>query len=323
MRRRSFLAGLVGVAAAPLAAEGQQAAKTYRIGVVTAYSGEDDNPAYSLREGLRELGYSEGQNIAIEWRWARGDAARYPILAGELARFKLDVIVAGNNAAVHATQSATKTTPIVMVLATDPIGLGFAASLSRPGGNITGLTTIQREITAKRLQLLTEAIPSLLRVAVLWDPTEPGRRSEVKEAELAARALGLRLQFVEVRNPGDLDAGFADAAGAQAMLVQTSTMLFAQRARIAELATKRRLPTMVPVLTFAMSGCLMAYGPRSTDLYRRAAGYVDKILKGAKPGDLPIEQPTKFELVINLKTAKALGVTIPQSLLLRADQVIE
>ncbi len=322
----AIVSGLtLGSLCAPLAVDAQQAGRVWRIGVLTSYSGERGNPAYALQEGLQEFGYAEGQNIAFEWRWARGDAKQYPGLAAELARLKVDVIVAGNNPAVQAAQSATKTIPIVMVLATDPVGLGFAASLASPGGDITGLTTLQSEVTAKRLQLLKEAVPQLSRVAVLWDPTEPGRRGEVSEAEVGAQALSLQLQLVEARSPSALDNVIANIAraGSRAVLVQVSTMLFVHRARIAELAIKRKLPTMVASLPFVEAGCLMAYGPRITDLYRRAGYFVDKILKGAKPADLPVEQPTKFELVINLKTAKALGLTIPQTLLLQADQIIE
>jgi putative ABC transport system substrate-binding protein len=328
MRHRAIgliLTLALGILAAPLAAEAQQPGKVPRIGVLTSDSPEASPYADAIRQGLRELGYVEGQSIAIEWRWARGKLERYPDFAAEIVRLKVDVIVAGSNSAILAAQKATRTIPIVMVIATDPIGTGFVASLARPGGNITGLTSQSLETAAKRMQLLKEAVPDLSRVAILWDPTEPGRRDQVREAEVAARALGVPVQLVEARSPGELDGTFAAIArkGAGAVYVQGSTMPFVHRARIAELAARHRLPAMCGIRIYVEAGCLISYNTSFTDLYRRAAYFVDKILKGAKPADFPVEQPTKFELVINMKTAKALGLTIPPSVLLRADQVIE
>jgi len=324
MDRRRFVGVVAAALAAPLIAEGQ-GSKLWRIGVLSSYSGEPGNPADGLREGLRDLGYSEGQNIVLEWRWARGDTRRYPGLAAELVALKPDVIVAGNNAAVQATQRATEKIPIVMVLPSDPVGGGFAASLARPGGNLTGLTTAQSDVAAKLLQLLLEAVPKVAVVAALWDPTEPGRRSEVDETVAVATQRGVLLHLAEARAPADLERRFAEivGAGAGALVVHVSTMLFVHRARVAQLAVRSRLPMIVASRPFADAGSLLTYGPDIAAQFRHAATYVDKILKGARPGELPIEQPTRLELVINLKTAKALGLTIPQSVLLRADQVIE
>lgn len=324
LRTLAFIVTLaLGILPAPFAAEAQQAGKIPRIGFLGAQSPEGPWP-YAFREGLRELGYVEGQNIAIEWRWGRGDAKRFPDFAAELARLKVDVIVAGGNAVVAAAKRATRTIPIVMVNVSDPVGIGFVASLARPGGNITGLTTQSPELHGKRLQLLKEAVPNLSWVAVLWDSTEPGRRDQVRETEVAAPALGVQLQLLEVRSPGHLDSAFAAMTreGAGAVVVPGSAMLFAHRARIAELAASR-LSTTCPAMQYVEAGCLMSYGASFSDLHRRAAYFVDRILKGAKPAELPVEQPTKFALVVNLKTAGALGVTIPSSVLIRADKVLE
>ena len=274
---------------------------------------------------MRELGYVEGQNIVIEWRFAGGKTEQFPDLAAELVRLKVDVIVAPINPAIAAAQSATSAIPVVMVLASDPVGHGFVASLSRPGGNITGLTSQITELHAKLPQLLKEVVPNLSRVAVLWDPSEPGRRDEARAAEVGARALGVQPQLFEVRSPSDLDNAFAAMTrdGVGAVLVGPSTMITAHQARLAELAIKSRLPTMSVSRFNVEAGCLMSYSADILNLFQRTAYFVDRILKGAKPADLPVEQSTKFQLVINLKTAKALGLTIPHSLLLRADQVIE
>ncbi len=276
-------------------------------------------------EGLRQFGYVEGKNIAIEWRGTSGRSEQFHESAAELVRLKVDVIVAANNPAVAAAQKATATIPIVMVLATDPVGLGFVTSLGRPAGNITGLSMQTPELAGKRLQLLKEAVPQLARVAVLWDPTEPGRRQLVKEAEDAAPSLGLHLQAFEARNGREIDSAFAAMTRARvgAVLVFGSTMLFANRATIVELAAKSRLPTMCTAQEWMDAGFVMSYGPSLNDMYRRAPYFIDKILKGAKPADLPVEQPTKFELVINAKTAKAFGLTILPSLRLQAEHVIE
>ena len=255
----------------------------------------------------------EGQNVAIEWREAEGQASRFPAFAAELVRLNADVIVAAVNPAIEAARTATKTIPIVMVNPSDPVGTGFIRSLARPGGNVTGLTYRTPEAVPKRLQLLKETIPRLSRVAVLWDATEPVRRRQVEEAERAAPKVGVHLQVLEVRSPADLEGAFAamtrERAGA--VLVEASAMLAGNRARVAELAVKSRLPT------------IGWFGPNLREQYRRAAYFVDRILKGAAPADLPVEQPTTFELIINLKTAKALGIPIPPSVLLQADRVIE
>jgi putative tryptophan/tyrosine transport system substrate-binding protein len=306
---------------AALDAEAQQPPKVPRIGVLDLGSPGSDNAFY---DGLRQFGYVEGKNIAIEWRWdAR--AERFPELAAELVRLKVDVIVATNNPAVAAAQKATKTIPIVMVIVTDPVRLGFVDSLARPAGNITGLTIQAPELAGKRLQLLKEAVPHLTRVAVLWDPTEPGRQQVVKETEVTAPRLGLQLQTLGVRSPSEIGSAFTamHRENVGAVLVYGSSMLWAHRATIAELAAKSRLPTMCPSPEWMDAGFFMSYSTSLSDMFRRAPYFVDKILKGAKPADLPIEQPTKFGLVISAKIAKALGLTIPPSLLVQADRVIE
>jgi putative tryptophan/tyrosine transport system substrate-binding protein len=310
---------------APPATEAQ-IGKSYRIGFLGPSSApENASWLEALRHGLRELGDVEGQNIVIEPRYADGHADRLPDLAAELVRLNVDVIVAPNNPAVAAAQRATRTIPIVMVAPTDPVGSGFVASLPRPGGNITGLSSQFAEIGSKRFQLLREAVPNVSRIAVLWDPTEPGRRDEVSVIEDASRTSGVQLWLFEARSPQEIDRAFASMiqTGAGAAIVQGTGMLFGQRARIAEQAARHRLPSMCAVREFVEAGCLMSYSVQFSDAFRRAAAYVDKILKGSKPADLPVEQPRTFDLVINLKTAKALGLTIPQSLLLRADQIIE
>jgi len=345
MDRRAFIAMAAGsILSAPLAGEAQQAGKISQIGLL--FNTPPDAPRLvPFREGLRELGYIEGKNIAFVWRPSHGRTERYTELAGELVRLKVDVIVAPDNPTIAAAQKATKTIPIVMILAMDPVGTGFVGSLARPGGNITGLTTQSPETQGKTLQLLKEAVPSLSRVAILWDPTEPGRRGVARAAEGAARVLGLYVQLVEAGRPADLESVFAAMARDRvgAVLVQSSQMLGQNRPRIAELAIKHRLPTMgiarwftesgpaqgtanwseTPVPVDRSPGGLLSYGPNYSAQYRRAAYYVAKLLGGSKATDLPVEQPTHFEFVINLKTAKALGLTIPQTLLLRADHVIQ
>lgn len=316
--------------AAPLSAE-TQSGKVPRIGVLSpVFSPTSESPEGSpldsaLRQGLRELGYVEGQTIAIEWRWARGDAKRYPDFAAEMVRLKVDLIVAANNPAALAAQRATRTIPIVVVLASDPVGLGLVASLARPGGNITGLSIQTADTVGKRLQLLKEAIPKVSRMAVLVDPTFPGGRHQAGEAEVAAQALGVQSQLLETQIPTDLDRAFGAMTQnrAGAVLIVGSKLFFGHRARIAELAVKSRLPAMCVAREYAEAGCLMSYGASFPDLFRRSATYVDKIIKGAKPADLPVEQPTKFELTVNVKTANALGLKIPPLLRLRADHVIE
>ena len=323
--RRVFLGTLAGgLLAAPLTVRAQQAGKVWKVGVLAAEPA-DSGRADGFRQGLRAHGLVEGQNIAIDWRSAEGNPGRYPDLTAELVRLGVDVIVAGSVEAVAAAQKATRTIPIVIVYASDPVALGFVASLARPGANITGLTNQESELQGKRLQLLKEVVPSLTLAAILWDPAEAHRRLFVKEAETAAQTAGVTLQILEARTPRNVESAFArmKREGISAVSVQSSAMLIANRARIAELAIQTRLPTICTSSTYVKAGSLMSYGADTRDLFRRAATYVDKILKGAKPADLPVEQPSKFELVINLKTAKALGLTIPPSLLGRADEVIQ
>ena len=310
--------------AAVWAAEAQKPPKVPRIGVlgVQALGPGPDN---AFRDGLRQFGYVDGKNIAIEWRGTQARAEQLSELAADLVRLKVEVIVATNNPAVAAAQKATKTIPIVMVNSTDPVRLGFVTSLARPSGNITGLTIQTPELAGKRLELLKEALPNLRRVAVLWDPTESGRRELVKDTEVAAPRLGLQLQTLEARNGGEIGSAFSAMTRERvgALLVYGSSMLAAQRATIAELAAQNRLPTMSVAREWMDAGFTMSYGTSLNDMYRRAPYFVHKILKGANPADLPVEQPTKFELVINLKTAKMLGLTMPPSLLVRADHVIK
>jgi putative ABC transport system substrate-binding protein len=279
----------------------------------------------AFRQGLRELGYVEGQNIAIESRWTEGKDDRLPALAADLVRSKVDVIVAETGAATRAAQQATRTIPIVMSLVNDPVGSGLVASLARPGGNVTGLTIMSPDLVGKQLELLKEVVPKVSRVALLRHPDNPASAAQLREAEAAAQALGVRLQTLEARSPQEIDGAFAamtrERAGA--LLVIPDTLFWSQRRQIVDLAVKRRLPSIRIGEAYAEAGGLMSYGPSYRDLERRAASYVDKILKGANPADLPVAQPTKFELVINLKTAKAIGLTIPQPLLQRADQIID
>jgi putative ABC transport system substrate-binding protein len=327
MNRRAFITGMTGgLLAAPLAAEAQQAAKVARIG----WLGDDPRRSPQLRQaffrGLRDLGYVEGRNFVVESRYAEGKLERFSALAAELVALKVDVIVTpGGTLATLAAKQATRSVPIVFPATSDPVASGLVSSLARPGGNVTGLSFFSPELVGKCLELLKEAVPGVSRIAVLWQPGERPKRDMLKGAEVAARALGARLQFVEARGPDDFDRAFSEMSRARAegLALVTSAMFFSERERLVDLAAKNRLPTVYPWRDGVDAGGLMSYAPHLPDLFRRAATYVDKILKGAKPGDLPIEQPTKFELVINLKTAKALGLTIPQSLLQRADQVIE
>ena len=270
------------------------------------------------------MGYAEGLNLAIEWRDAEGKAERFGDLAAELVRLKVDLIVAANPAATFAAKNATASIPIVMVNTPDPVQLGLVGSLGRPGGNVTGTTTLSADLSTKQLELLKEAVPRAVRIAVLWVPGNPWHLLALKGAEAAARSLTVQLQTVGVRTPEELDNAFAAMTKerAEAVLVLADPMTFFHRTRLADLAAKRRLPAMYGVKGYTEAGGLMSYWAHQADLYRRVGSYVDRILKGAKPAELPIEQPTKFELVVNLKTAKALGLTIPQSVLLRADEVI-
>ncbi len=329
MERRTFMAMLTGgIVAAPFTAEAQQAAKIARIGYLVLNLAANPHLTEAFRQGLRDLGYVEGRNVVIEYRDAEGKFERLPALAAELVALKVDVIVvAGGTLVALAAKQATRTLPIVFTPAADPVESGLVTSLARPGGNVTGLSILAPELVGKCLEQLKQAVPRVSRVAVLWQPGGVPERTEkdmLKGAEVAARALGVRPQFIEARGPDDFDRAFSDMtkARAGALTVLGSTMFGNERRRLVDLAAKNRLPAVYPWREFVDAGGLMAYGPNVADLYRRAATYVDKILKGAKPGDLPVEQPTKFELVINLKTAKAFGLTIPQSLLLRADEVI-
>jgi len=325
--RRTFIGSVVGaIFAVPLATEAQQSATVARIGFLAGGSPAESAPSLEqFRLGLRELGYMEGQTIVIEYRWAEGKVERFGDLAAELVGVKVAVIVAPTSPAALAAKGATETIPIVFVTAGDPLGSGLVAGIARPGGNITGLSLVAPEIVAKQLQLLKEAVPRTSRVAVLSNPASSYSALMVKETGAAARSLGVQLQFVSVRAADPLDNSLSAVTKERpdALLVLFDPLLFAHRMRIAEFANNHRLPAMTPHKEYAESGGLMAYGPSLPDLYRRAATYVDKILKGAKPADLPVQQPTKFELVINLRTAKALGLTMPQSLLLRADEVIQ
>lgn len=301
--------------------EAQETVKVARIGTLRISSPPDPFEE-AFRQGLHELGYAEGRNISLETRWAEGRPERLPALAAELVRLKVDVIVAAGPAAEAASQ-ATTTIPIVVPVSRDLVALGLAASLARPGGNVTGLATLSTELPGKWMELLKEILPSASRVAVLSDPYYTADQLRVSEA--AARSLGLRLQVLNVGRPEDLEIAFAQAKKnrAEALIVLSSALFYVHRTELVAFAAKQRLPTIYHQKDFVEgSDGLMSYGPDFKDLFRRAAGYVDKILRGAKPGDLPIEQPTKFELVINLRTAKTLGLTIPESLLQRADQVI-
>ena len=314
---------------APVAAQAQQPGKVHRIGILVSVAPEDPvvHPNLEVfRQGLREHGYVEGQNVTFEYRYARGKPDLFPELAADLVRISVDVIVVGPGPAALAARKATTTIPIVFATVVDPVAAGLVASLARPGGNVTGLSWFAGpEIAGKALELLKEAAPKVTRVALLWNPANPSHPVFLKEAEVAARALGLRLQVFEARAADALEGAFSAMSRERtgALFVLVDAMFFANRTRIADLAANHRLPAIYGLREHVDAGGLMAYAPRLADNYRRAGIYVGKILKGAKPADLPVEQPTKFELVINLKTARALGLTIPQSLLLRADRVIE
>jgi putative ABC transport system substrate-binding protein len=321
-----FLLTLLAFLAAPFVAQAQQPSKVLRIGFLGTDSlAGTANRLEAFRQGLRDLGYVEGRNITIEYRWADGKVERFPDFAADLVGLKVDVIVATSTPGALAARNATRTTPIVFVTAADPMGSGLVDSVARPGGNVTGLSLLASEITAKQLQLLKEAVPKAVRVAVLSNPANAYTALLVKETEAAARSLAVRLQLLEVRGADAFDRAFSAVSRerSDALLVLADPAFVFHRTRIVEFANQNRLPAMYPHREYAEAGGLMAYGTELRDNYRRAATYVDKILKGAKAADLPVEQPTKFELVINVKAAKVLGLTIPQSLLLRADQVIE
>jgi len=329
----------LGLLAAPVSSPGQQPGKVYRIGNLggSMSAPTEETPPQKCPitggpnwqawvEGLRERGYLQGQNLLIECRWTGGQLERSSSLAAELVSLKVDLILAAGNPRARAAKQATSAIPIVMVYALDPVKEGLVASLARPGGNVTGVTMdAGLEIVGKHLELLKEAVPTLSRVAVLSNPVIPLNAAMLRETQAAAQALGVTLQVYDVRDPAEFTGAFAamTKARAEALLVLTNSFIYVHVRRIADLAAKSRLPAVYPFREAVEAGGLMAYATNAPDMFRHAATYVDKILKGAKPGDLPVEQPTKLDLLINLKTAKALGLTIPPSLLMRADEVIE
>jgi putative ABC transport system substrate-binding protein len=324
--RRGFLATVTGgLLGAPLAAGAQQAVKVYRVGFLWESPTVFPDAIAGFRQRLRELGWVEGKNLVIDSRWGEGRYDRLNELAQELVRLKVDVILAPSSVYAEAAKRATSTIPIVFATHADPIGSGHVATLARPGGNITGLTIIMTETNVKALELLKEAIPGLARVAVLWNPPTPSHKPGLAAVELAGTALGLRVQPIAVRSATEFDSAFATVVreGSGGALVLSTPLFIAGATPLAELAIKYKVPTMFGPREHAESGGLLSYGPDRVDLFRRAATYVDKILKGAKPADLPVEQAARFALVINLKTAKALGLTIPRSVLVQADQLIK
>ena len=328
MKKVTALSSVIAVIllAVAVTVEAQQPKKVLRIGYLSpgSASGISDR-IEAFRQGLRDLGYVVGENIIIEWRSGQGKRERWDELAAELVRLKVDVIVTGGQSMTQAAKKATSTIPIVMAQDSDPVGNGFVASLARPGGNVTGLSNLRPELSGKRLELLKEIVPEVSRVAVLANSNEPGNARIVKEIELPAEASGVQLQVLDVVSSKDIEIAFraATKAHADALLVVDSAILTDHRREIANLALKSRLPAIYGSSVWVEFGGLVGYGPSFADLARRAAIYVDKILKGAKPADLPVEQPTKFELVINLKAAKQIGLTIPPNVLARADRVIK
>jgi putative ABC transport system substrate-binding protein len=330
MRRRQFITLLGGAAAAwPVVARAQEATSTIRrvgfllpgVARTTAVRGLLE----AFREGLKEYGWVEGQNISVDYRFAEGKEDALPGIAAALVQSWLDVIVAEGTPAIQAAKNVTQTVPIVMAVSNDPVGSGLVASLNRPGGNITGLSVLSQELGGKRLQLLTEIIPGLARVAVLSNPSNPSNTLLLEQTKAAAQSLGVEIHVAEVQGPDRFESAFAAiaAAHAGALIVLGDGMLYSQQPRIVTFAAASHLPALFGEKEGAEAGGLIAYGPSIPASFRRAAAYVDKILRGAKPADLPVEQPTKFELVVNLQTARAIGVTIPTSILLRADEVIE
>jgi len=321
--RRAFCGAVAGaLLAAPPAADAQPAGKIPRIGFLRA-GPPPKSWVEGFQQGLRDLGYVEGQNIVTEYRFTDGSTGQLPDLVGELLRLKVDVIVASGTAAAQAAENLTRTVPIVFAGVNDPVGSGLVSNLSRPGKNITGTSLMSVDLLAKRVELLKEVVPQLSRLAALGVPADPSYALQVKATETGVRALGVQLDLIAVRSPNDFETAFKVARKAQALIQFEAVFLTTHRTRLLELAVRNRLPAVYGFRDWVDGGGLMAYGPSFPEVYRRAAVYVDKILKGAKPGHLPVEQPTKFELVINLKTAKVLGLTIPQSLLQRADEVIQ
>jgi ABC-type uncharacterized transport system substrate-binding protein len=327
MRRREFVMLLGGAAAAwPLAARAQNAGKIPRVGFMgNSTAALEANLVEPFRAGLRELGYREGSNIVIEYRWADGRYERFPALVAELLAVPVDVIVTAGTPAALAVKKATSSVPLVMIAVGDPIGTGIVPSLARPGGNITGLSSIAPDLEGKRLELLREVLPKLSHVGLLLNPLNPFHEASMRQAFTAAQALGIELQSLEVRRSGDLEGAFAAILRRKpgALLILADRVFLHNRKRMMDFATEQRLPSVNAYRELVEAGGLMSYGPSYEDMHRRAADYVDKILKGAKPGDLPVEQPTKFTLIVNLKAAHAIGVDVPPLLLARADEVIE
>jgi putative tryptophan/tyrosine transport system substrate-binding protein len=328
VKRRTFVTLVPGALAWPIAGWAQQGERTRRIGILQGLAATDpewQRRFTAFKQGLQELGWREGRNIAFELRFADNKPERLPALAAELAQANVDAIVTNAAQPVEAARKATSTIPIVMATVGDALGAGYVASLARPGGNVTGLTLVATEQSAKRLQLLKEFSPNLMRVAVLWNANASGHRLQLKEMELSAPTLGIAVQSIPIRNAGELDAALQSAkqANAQALATMDDPLVQSQRARIVEFARQQRVPLMAEFRPITEAGGLMSYGPNQIDLWRRAATYVDKIFKGANPAELPVEQPTKFELVVNLKAARAIGIELPTAILLRADELIE
>jgi putative ABC transport system substrate-binding protein len=331
MTRRHLLLALTSLAAClallgfASATDAQQPVAPRRIGVVLVDFSPESKEAEAFRKGLRDAGYAEGRDVVIEWRSANGDYDKVPDLVADLVQHKVDVIVADSTIATRAAKGATSTIPIVMAIVADPIGSGLVASLAHPGGNVTGLSLMLTELSAKRLQLLKEAVPRLTRVAVLWNSDTPFHPKVIEELKAAAPSMSIELNFVGARTLEEIGPAISAASRAhsQALYVIGSPLFLAHRMALVKPASKARLPAIYTVRQYVDAGGLISYGPNLSDLMRQSAGYVDKILRGAKPGDLPIEQPAKFELVVNLKTANALGLSIPESILLRADEVIK
>jgi putative ABC transport system substrate-binding protein len=327
--RRHLLLAIFSVACLwpfgfPSIADAQQPALPRHIGVLFVAHSPGDEELQTFRQGLRDAGYSEGRDLVIEWRFTKGDYARVPELIADLVQRKVEIIVVDTTVATQAAKRATSTIPVVMTSIADPVGSGLVASLAHPGGNVTGLSLMMTDLSAKQLQLLKQTVPQATQVAVLWNPDTPYSPKMIEALKAAAPSLSIELNFVGVRTPEEIDPAFSavSQAHAQALYVIEDPLFMTHRPTLLKLASKAKLPVIYGERTFVDAGALISYGTNYGDLFRRAAGYVDKILKGAKPGDLPIEQPNKFELVVNLKTAKALGITIPESILLRADEVI-